>query len=138
MSSLVADERTALEDLLESCYGAIYAYGIVAAYLTDPDEALDAMASFRKQRDQLLATIAELGYSAPPARAAYSLTTEVIDEASARVTASLLEESIVAHWANAIFYLPIQVQQRECEFLQSAATRSFNWAGIAKAFSSAQ
>jgi hypothetical protein len=138
MSSLVADERTALEDLLESCYGAIYAYGIVAAYLTDPDEALDAMASFRKQRDQLLATIAELGYSAPPARAAYSLTTEVIDEASARVTASLLEESIVAHWANAIFYLPIQVQQRECEFLQSAAIRSFNWAGIAKAFSLAQ
>ena len=39
MSSLVIDERTALEDLLESCYGAIYAYGIVAAYLTDPDEA---------------------------------------------------------------------------------------------------
>ena len=138
MSSLVVDERSALEDLLESCYGAIYAYGIVAAYLTDPDEALDAMASFRGQRDQLLATIAELGYSAPPARAAYSLTTEVIDEASARVTASLLEESIVAHWANAIFYLPIQVQQRECEFLQSAAIRSFNWAGIAKAFSSAQ
>jgi spore germination cell wall hydrolase CwlJ-like protein len=138
MSSLVIDERTALEDLLESCHGAVYAYGIVAAYLTDPDEALDAMASFRKQRDQLLATIAELGYAAPPARAAYSLKTEVIDDASARVTASLLEESIVAHWANAIFYLPIQVRQRECEFLQSAAIRSFNWAGIAKAFSSAQ
>ena len=138
MSSLVIDERTALEDLLESCHGAVYAYGIVAAYLTDPDEALDAMASFRKQRDQLLATIAELEYAAPPARAAYSLKTEVIDDASARVTASLLEESIVAHWANAIFYLPIQVQQRECEFLQSAAVRSFNWAGIAKAFSSAQ
>ena len=138
MSSLVIDERTALEDLLESCHGAVYAYGIVAANLTDPDEALDAMASFRKQRDQLLATIAELGYAAPPARAAYSLKTEVIDDASARVTASLLEESIVAHWANAIFYLPIQVQQRECEFLQTAAIRSFNWAGIAKAFSSAQ
>jgi hypothetical protein len=138
MSSLVIDERTALEDLLESCHGAVYAYGIVAAFLTDPDEALDAMASFRKQRDQLLATIAELGYAAPPARAAYSLKTEVIDDASARVTASLLEERIVAHWANSIFYLPIQVQQRECEFLQSAAIRSFNWAGIAKAFSSAQ
>jgi hypothetical protein len=138
MSSLVTDERTALEDLLESCYGAIYAYGIVAAYLTDLDEALDAMASFRKQRDQLLATIAELGYAAPPARAAYSLPSQVVDDASARVTASLLEEKIVAHWANAIFYLPIQVQQRECEFLQSAAIRSFKWAGIAKAFSSAQ
>jgi hypothetical protein len=138
MSSLVIDEQTALEDLLESCYGAIYAYGIVAAYLEDPDEALDAMASFRKQRDQLLATIAELGYTAPPARAAYTLTSQVIDEASARVTASLLEENVVAHWANALFYLPNLIQQRESEFLQSSAIRSFNWAGIAKAFSSAQ
>jgi hypothetical protein len=138
VSSLVIDERTALDDLLESCYGAIYAYGVVAAYLTDPDEALEAMASFRKQRDQLLATIAELGYAAPPARAAYSLPTKVVDEARARVAASLLEENIVAHWANAIFYLPIQVKHRECEFLQSAAIRSFKWAGIAKAFSSAQ
>jgi len=138
MSSLVTDERTALEDLLESCHGAVYAYGIVAAFLTDPDEALDALASFRKQRDRLLETTAELGYSAPPARAAYSLTTQVADEASARVAASLLEENVVAHWANALFYLPIQVQQRECEFLQSAAIRSFKWAGIAKAFSSAQ
>jgi hypothetical protein len=138
MSSLVIDERTALEDLVESCYGAIYAYGIVAAYLTDPDSALDAMAEFRKQRDQLLATIGDAGYAAPPARAAYTLTTQVSDDASARVTASLLEENIVAHWANAIFYLPLQIQQRECEFLQSSAIRSFNWAGIAKAFSSAQ
>jgi hypothetical protein len=138
MSSLVIDEQTALEDLLESCYGAIYAYGIVAAYLEDSDEALDAMASFRRQRDQLLATIAELGYTAPPARAAYTLTSQVIDEASARVTASLLEENVVAHWANALFYLPNLIQQRESEFLQSSAIRSFNWAGIAKAFSSAQ
>ncbi len=138
MTSLVRDERTALEDLLESCYGAIYAYGIVAAYLIEPDEALNAMASFRKQRDQILATIDELGYAAPPARAAYSLTTQVTNDASARVAASLLEENIVAHWANAIFYLPIQIKQRECEFLQSSAIRSFKWAGIAKAFSSAQ
>jgi hypothetical protein len=135
MSSLVIDEQTALEDLLESCYGAIYAYGIVAAYLEDSDEALDAMASFRKQRDQLLATIAELGYTAPPARAAYALTSQVIDEASARVTASLLEENVVAHWANALFYLPNQIEQRESEFLQACAIRSFNWSGIAKAFS---
>ena len=31
MSTLVKDELTALEDLLASCYGAIYAYGVVAA-----------------------------------------------------------------------------------------------------------
>jgi hypothetical protein len=138
MNAIVVDERTGLEDLLECCYGAIYVYGIVAAYLSDPDEALNAMASFRKQRDQLLISIDKLGFSAPPARAAYSLTVQVADDASARAAAALLEENAVAHWANALFYLPVDVQHRESNFLQSCAIRSFDWAGIVKAFSSAQ
>jgi hypothetical protein len=133
----VVDERSALEDLLSSCYGAIYAYGVIAAYLSDPDEALNAMASFRIQRDQLLTSVEELGYAAPPASAAYSLETPVVDETSARVAAALLEEAGVAHWANALFYLPTQIKHRECEFLQACAVRSFGWSGIAKAFSSA-
>jgi hypothetical protein len=137
MSSVVTDERTALEDLVESCYGAIYAYGIVAAYLTDPDEALDAMATFRSHRDVLVQSFAELGYSAPPARAAY-VAPQIVDEMSARAAASLLEESAVAHWANALFHLPKEIQKRESEFLQSCAIRSFRWSGIAKAFSAAQ
>ena len=137
MSNLVFDERSALEDLLSSCHGAIYAYGVIAAYLSDPDEALNAMASFRIHRDQLLTSFEQLGYPAPPASAAYSLETPVVDEPSARVAAALLEEAGVAHWANALFYLPNQIRQRECEFLQACAIRSFRWSGIAKAFSSA-
>ena len=137
MSSLVTDERTALEDLLESCYSAIYAYGVVAAYLSDPEDALNAMAAFRIHRDQLLATFDELGYPAPAASAAYSITPQVLGEPNARVAAALLEENAVAHWANALFYLPAQIKQRECEFLQECAIRSFSWSGIAKAFSSA-
>lgn len=136
MSAAVTDERSALEDLLSSCHGAIYAYGVIAAYLSDPDEALNAMASFRMHRDQLLTNFEELGYPAPPASAAYSLEIQVIDEINARVAAALLEEACVAHWANALFYLPNQIQQRECEFLQACAIRSYEWSGIAKAFSS--
>jgi hypothetical protein len=49
----------------------------------------------------------------------------------------MLEENAVAHWANALFYVPETIQQRESEFLQSCALRSFNWSGVAKAFSSA-
>lgn len=136
MSSVVFDERTALEDLLSSCHGAIYAYGVIGAYLADPDEALNAMAAFRIHRDELLASFAELGYAAPPASAAYSIETQVLDEPSAKVTAARLEEACVAHWAAALFYLPNQIEQRECEFLQACAIRSFSWSGIAKAFSS--
>jgi len=137
MSTLVKDELTALEDLLASCYGAIYAYGVVAAYLSDPEEALNAMAAFRIHRDQLLTSFDELGYAAPTASAAYSITPQVIDDPSARVAAALLEENAIAHWAHALFYLPAQLKQRECEFLQECAIRSFSWSGIAKAFSSA-
>lgn len=137
MNEIVQDERSALEDILSSCYGAIYAYGVVAAQLTEPDKALNAMAEFRAHRDQLLTTFAELGLSAPPARAAYELTTTVQDDSSARVCAALLEENAVAHWANALYFLPKEIQQREGLFLQGCATRSFDWAGIAKAFSSA-
>ena len=128
MSTLVKDELTALEDLLASCYGAIYAYGVVA---------LNAMAAFRIHRDQLLTSFDELGYPAPAASAAYSITPQVLDDPSARVAAALLEENAIAHWANALFYLPAQIKQRECEFLQGCAIRSFSWSGIAKAFSSA-
>ena len=137
MSTLVKDELTALEDLLASCYGAIYAYGVVAAYLSDSEEALNAMAAFRIHRDQLLTSFDVLGYPAPAASAAYSITPQVLDDPSARVAAALLEENAIAHWANALFYLPAQIKQRECEFLQDCAIRSFSWSGIAKAFSSA-
>lgn len=135
MSNLVIDEHTALEDLLSSCYGAIYAYGVIGAYLSDPDDALNAMASFRIHRDELLASFAELGYAAPPASAAYSIETPVIDEPSAKAAAAQLEEACVAHWANALFYLPNQIERRESDFLQACAMRSFSWSGIAKAFS---
>jgi|688.fasta_scaffold64516_4 hypothetical protein len=137
MSTIVFDERSALEDLLVSCHSAIYVYGVVAAYLPEPDEALNPMALFRIHRDQLLTSFADLGYPAPPASAAYSLENPVVDEPSARVTAALLEEACVAHWANALFFLPNQIQQRESEFLQACAIRSFGWSGIAKAFSMA-
>ena len=72
MSTLVQDDKTALQDLLKCCYSAIYAYGIVAAYLTDSNEALDAMAEYRIHRDQLLSNFTDMSYPAPPARAAMS------------------------------------------------------------------
>lgn len=135
MSNPVIDERTALEDLLESSYGAVYAYGVIAAYLTDSEPALNAMADYRKHRDELLSSFEEFGLTATPARAAYELNAKVVDEISARAEASLLEENAIAHWANALFYLPKQIQQREGKFLQECAVRSFAWSGIASAFS---
>jgi hypothetical protein len=138
MRTIVNSAQSALEDLLESCHGAIYAYGVIAAFMKNSDAALDAMADFRKHRDELTANFAELQMSTPPARAAYEMKVSIVDDLSARVAAAMLEENAVAHWANALFYLPDEIQQRESEFLQSCALRAFNWSGVTKAFSSAE
>ena len=105
MSTLVKDELTALEDLLASCYGAIYAYGVVAAYLSDPEEALNAMAAFRIHRDQLLTSFDELGYPAHAASPAYPITPQVLDDQIARVAEALLEYKAIANLAKSLFYL---------------------------------
>jgi hypothetical protein len=68
---------------------------------------------------------------------AYELSTPVRDDATAKVLASVLEESACAHWAAALSYLPKNVAASESKFLQSCALSSFKWSGIIKAFSSA-
>lgn len=132
----VLDVETAINDLIASCHGAIYAYGVIAAQLLESDDALDAIARYRIKRDELLAHSAVLGFVATPARAAYELASQITDEASAKVAAALLEESACAHWAAALSYLPKEIAEPESNFLQSCALAAFKWSGIAKAFSS--
>ena len=135
--SLVNDTESAIADLVSSCHGAIYAYGVIAAQLTQSENALDAMARYRFKRDELLEICITLGITAAPARAAYELPGPVNSDASAKVAAALLEESACAHWATALSYLPKNIATAESEFLQSCAISSFKWSGIVKAFSSA-
>lgn len=133
----VIDTESAIQDLIASCHGAIYAYGVIAAQLLESDIALDAIARYRIKRDELIAHATKLGFVPAPARAAYDLTSPIKDEESAKVAAALLEESACAHWAAALCYLPKDISEPESNFLQSCALSSFSWSGIAKAFSSA-
>ena len=133
----VSDTETALQDLIASCHGAIYAYGVIASQLVNSDAALDAVARYRIKRDELLAQILTFDVTPSPARAAYELSSPVTGDASAKAAASFLEENACAHWAAALSYLPATLAATESKFLQSCALSSFNWSGIAKAFSSA-
>jgi hypothetical protein len=133
----IFDTESALVDLVSSCHGAIYAYGVIASQLTQVDEALDAISRYRIKRNELIALCAELSITPPPARAAYELSSSITDDASAKAAAALLEESACAHWAAALNYLPKKVAASEARFLQSCAISSFKWSGIVKAFSSA-
>ncbi len=133
----VVDTESAIQDLISSCHGAIYAYGMIAAHVTQIDSALDAMARYRIKRDELIALCVDLGITPVPARIAYELSIPVKDDATAKVLASVLEESACAHWAAALSYLPKNIAASESKFLQSCALSSFKWSGIIKAFSSA-
>ena len=139
MSDLVAVDRdSAIQDLLASSYAAIYVYGVIAAYLSEPESALDCMAIYRKKRDELLAWCQELGISPIAARAAYQLSYPISDGASARAMGALLEDRVCAHWSQALYFLPSDLQKTESTFLQTAAVRSFVWSGITKAFFAAE
>lgn len=133
----IFDTESAISDLISSCHGAIYAYGVIASQLTQVDDALNAIARYRTKRNELIGYCAELGFTPPPARAAYELSTPITDEASAKAEAALVEESACAHWAAALSYLPKNVAASESKFLQTCAISSFKWSGIVKAFSSA-
>lgn len=133
----VIDAESGIQDLIASCHGAIYAYGVIAAQLLESDIALDAIARYRIKRDELISHATKFGFEVTPARAAYEIASPIIDEASAKVAAALIEESACAHWAAALGYLPEEITESESDFLQSCALASFNWSGIAKAFSSA-
>ena len=130
----VSDRDSAAQDLLASCHAAIYAYGVIAAYLSDADQALDRIAIFRNKRDELLAWCANNGLAPIPARAAYQLDSEITDDATAKALGVLLEDRACAHWSQALFYLPPQLQETESKFLQTCAIRSFEWSGLAKPF----
>jgi hypothetical protein len=133
----VVDAQSGIQDLIASCHGAIYAYGVIAAQLLESDSALDAIARYRIKRDELISHATMFGFELTAARAAYDLTSPVTDDASAKVVGALLEESACAHWAAALSYLPKDIAESESDFLQSCALASFGWSGIAKAFSSA-
>lgn len=132
----IFDTESAIADLISSCHGAIYAYGVIASQLTQADVALDAIARYRIKRDELIEHCVKLGLTPAPARAAYELSSSVTNNASAKSAAALLEESACAHWAAALGYLPKKVATSESKFLQNCAINSFKWSGIVKAFSS--
>jgi len=94
-------ELESLSLVLEGVDAAVYAYGLVAAHLRPTGEAaaLDAMAQHRAQRESLRARIITLGGTPPAAAAAYVPPFAVVDAASARRLAALVEDRLAGQWA---------------------------------------
>jgi hypothetical protein len=132
--SVIDSQEHALADLVASQHAAVYAYGVIAANVDDPDPALNRLAIHRRKRDELIAIASQSDYPVAPAAAAYSLPNPVTDAASAIACATTLEEKLCAHWSTAIPFFAQETKLQQIVFTQDCAKRAFEWSGIAKAF----
>lgn len=122
-----------IASLIESAHGAIYAYGVIAAY-APTSTALDDMATHRRIRDELI-TYAQLHQiSIPAAQPAYQLPVPVRDEVTAKAAAAALENLLCATWAYALSELPFEFAVLHVQFPIDCAIRSYNYSGQYFAF----
>jgi hypothetical protein len=116
---------------------AVYAYGVVAAHLSGRDvtRALAAMAAHRAHRDLLLA---RLGPDSPsPAAPAYTLPSPVVDAASAKALAALVEDRLAGQWAGLAAESGQEQRRSDALVAQSCAVRAVTWSGVAPVWSGA-
>jgi hypothetical protein len=118
---------------------AVYAYGLAAARLSGAElgAALDAMAAHRAQRDRLVARAAASGTSPGPAPAAYDPPFPVVDAASARRLAALVEDRLAGQWAGLAASSAGQQRHGDAVVAQSCAVRSAEWSGAAPVWNGA-
>lgn len=118
---------------------AVYAYGVVAAQLSGADEkkALAAMAAHRANRDLLLAQLADAGATPSPAAPAYTLPAPVVDAASARALAWLVEDRLAGQWAALAAASDGDRRRSAALVAEACSVRSVTWTGVAPVWSGA-
>lgn len=118
---------------------AVYAYGVIAAQLSGAQEkqALAAMSAHRANRDLLLAQLQTAGATPSPAAAAYTLPSPVVDAASARALAGLVEDRLAGQWAALAAASDGEQRSAAALVAQACAVRGVTWTGIAPVWSGA-
>ncbi len=92
--------RDAVTAALAAEHAAIWAYGLVSAFLpaaVGTDVAAAALAH-RERRDAVVALLEDAGVPAPPAAAAYRTPAPVTDTPSAAALAVVAEGDVAAAW----------------------------------------
>lgn len=119
--------------LIESQHGAIYAYGVIAAYAPETT-ALDDLATHRRMRDELMTYASEHKLDIPSAQPAYQLPIPVRDDATAKAAAATIENLLCATWANALSELPTDFVSKHDYFQVDFALRAYSYSGQYVAF----
>jgi hypothetical protein len=126
-------ELDSLATVLDGTEAAVFAYGLVAGRLTGAQEqrAVSLMAVHRAERDRLRARIEALGGTPGAAAAAYEQPFPVVDAASARRLAALVEDRLAGQWAGLAAASGGQARASAALQAQESLVRSVTWSGVA-------
>ncbi|WP_028476550.1 ferritin-like domain-containing protein [Nocardia sp. CNY236] len=125
-------ERQALENALIAEHGAIFAYGVVAAYAAPGRAALVAehTAAHRARRDATADTLAESG-TTPHPDAAYLAPFPVTDPVSAARLATAVESDTAVAWRAVVERSSSEtIRGSGIDALTDAAVRLATWQSI--------
>ncbi|MFD6156601.1 ferritin-like domain-containing protein [Nocardia sp. NPDC060256] len=126
-------ERQALLDALRAEYGAVYAYGVIAAYASPERGRLVAenTAAHRARRDATIDALTAAGVTAPPSDAAYTVPFPVNDPIPAAHLAATVETDTAVAWRSVVERGDSEpVRRMGVEALTESAVRLATWQSI--------
>lgn len=130
---MTEDERRALTDALNAEYGAVYAYGVIAAYASPERARLVAehTAAHRARRDATVDALALGGATVPPPDAAYTAPFPVTDPIAAARLAVTVESDTAVAWRSVVERgASMAIRRAGVEALTEAAVRLATWQSI--------
>ncbi|MEU2043777.1 ferritin-like domain-containing protein [Nocardia niwae] len=130
---MTEDEREALVAALNAEYGAVYAYGVIAAYASPERARLVAehTAAHRARRDTTVDALALSGATAPPSDAAYIVPFAVTDPISAARLAVAVESDTAVAWRSVVERgASMAIRRSGVDALTDAAVRLATWQSI--------
>lgn len=125
----MSDANSALAAALRAEHAAIFGYGVVGGHLdgSAKETARRADTAHRTRRDALVARLASLSATAPPADPAYTLPFPVTGRASAYKLAVALEEGTAEAWRLAVAATTGDVRKVALDALIDCAVRATAW-----------
>jgi hypothetical protein len=126
----------ALQSALAAEQAAVYAFGVVGAYLGGSDRATAAADWLAHQaaRDAIEAMLRSRGAEPGAAAVAYQLPVAVHDQGDAVTLAAIIEERIAAAYLGLVAVSVTSVREFAAGQLQASALRAAVWRGSTVAF----
>lgn len=131
MTGLPQQDADALADALAAEHAAVFAYGVVQAYVRYPATTrltADIVAEHRGHRDAAAARLAGSGKPAPLAAPSYILPTPVTDGPSAARLAAQIERETARAWRSVVERATLpEVREEGLRALGDCAVRAAQW-----------